>query len=313
MTTPATLVDFGFHGFVPGLAPLAERLGFARYWLGEHHAFDQVSNPLLMCGVLAGCTRDLRIGSAGVCLPLHAPLTVAEDALTVDLLSRGRLDLGVCAGMAGDPQLMQALRDGRRTRQDEFAKKVRRLAALLDQRRAAAAGEPGPTLWVLGSSERTARLAGELGAAFAFSQHHNFAGLDPAAVIASYRAGFRPAPGRRDPRVMLVVSGICRSTEAQAGVLRGRLLDGRPQARLPGLFGSVDQFAAQLAALAGPSSPDELGVIDLSFAFGADAAAFGERDASLHHLARALGLGAATGAPARRPRLPASGGQIRAT
>jgi luciferase family oxidoreductase group 1 len=281
MRAPVTFVDLGPAADAPNLAELAEGLGYARYWIGEHHSPLQCSNPLLLTALCAGVTSSIRVGTAGVCLPFYAPLAVAESAALLRSFYPGRIDLGICAGVGAEASASAALFDGRPDERRDFETKARELSGLLFEAPGAELRPPVPLpcasvvdaaeLWVLGSGARSAQLAGELGAAFGFSQHHAAGRADAKAMIALYRSSFRPGRGLARPHAMLVVSGLVTGAAADATGLLGQVLVASEggiggAAPIPSLVGPAEGVAEEIVRRLGASGAEELGWIDLTFA-----------------------------------------------
>jgi luciferase family oxidoreductase group 1 len=203
------------------LARHAERLGFRRYWLAEHHNMPGVASAataVVMAHVAAG-TRTIRIGAGGVMLPNHPPLVIAEQFGTLASLHPGRIDLGLGRAPGSDPITAEALRrdpaGGDRFPQD--------VLELLHYFEPAAAGQrvravPGAGLdvpvWILGSSLFGAELAAHLGLPYAFASH--FAPQAMLQAVALYRERFRPSARLATPYVMLGVNVVAAATDAEA-------------------------------------------------------------------------------------------------
>src|ERR1700721_807898 len=186
------------------LARLADRLGYTRYWVAEHHNLPPVASsaPDIMIGQIAAITRRMRVGSGGVMLPNHAPLTGAERFKGLEALFPGRLDLGIGRAPGTDPITSVALRRRQDIRDDDdFLERFQELM-LIEQRgfpdghpfrtvRAMRGDVRLPPIYLLGSSGYSAELAAAIGAGFAFA--HHFATYDPVAAMSSYRAHFKPS------------------------------------------------------------------------------------------------------------------------
>jgi luciferase family oxidoreductase group 1 len=198
------------------LVRFADRLGFHRYWVGEHHHAMQCPNPLLLAAVLLGLTARIRIGTGALGLLARSPLVIAEDVNILRTLYGDRFDLGVTPRLVGDgPGTRDLLLDGR----DEsairkgFPERLRSLASLLTEGLVPAL--PGhddgpPVLWLVGSSQETARTAASLGIGFCTSLFHARSLPDLDTALATYRQTFRPAAhGLPEPYVILVLSGVC--------------------------------------------------------------------------------------------------------
>lgn len=203
------------------LARHAERLGYQRYWLVEHHNTAGVagSATAVVMGHVAENTRTIRIGAGGIMLPNHAPLIVAEQFGTLAALYPGRIDLGLGRGINSDPATMQALR---RIPGDmeEFPRDVQELLSYL---RAAAPGQavravPGENanvpVWILSTSLGGAQLAATLGLPFAFGSHFSHDQIDVA--LSAYRGRFMASAQGAKPRVMLSVAVVCADTDEEA-------------------------------------------------------------------------------------------------
>ena len=202
-------------------AQAADRLGFKRFWLAEHHNMPGIASAAtaVVIGQVAGATERIRVGSGGVMLPNHAPLVVAEQFGTLDALYPGRIDLGLGRAPGTDGETARALRryfEGA----DRFPQDVMELQAFLGdpvagQRVTAwpGAGSKVP-LWLLGSSLFSAELAAHLGLPFAFASH--FAPELLMQALQTYRAGFRPSKALETPYAMAVVNVFAADTDTAA-------------------------------------------------------------------------------------------------
>jgi luciferase family oxidoreductase group 1 len=203
----------------------AERLGFTRYWLAEHHNMQGIASSAtaVLVGHIAGGTQRMRVGSGGIMLPNHAPLVVAEAFGTLAELYPGRIDLGLGRAPGTDPITMRALRRERVETEDDFPRDVAELQQLLGAARAGQAivAMPGAgtkvPIWLLGSSLFSARLAAERGLPYAFASH--FAPRLLHQAIALYRRLFRPSEVLAQPYVMIGVPLIAAPTDAEAEFL----------------------------------------------------------------------------------------------
>ena len=209
------------------LAQLAERLGYTRYWVAEHHNLPSVASsaPDIMIGQIAACTQRIRVGSGGVMLPNHAPLTVAERFKVLEALFPGRIDLGLGRAPGTDPITSIALRRRQEvTEDDDFLERFQELL-LLESRgfpdghpfgkvRAMPADVPLPPIYLLGSSGYSAQLAGLAGAGFAFA--HHFATHDAVAAMTSYRAHFKPSPALAHPHAILAIAAVAADSDSEA-------------------------------------------------------------------------------------------------
>ena len=202
-------------------AQAADRLGFKRFWLAEHHNMPGIASAAtaVVIGQVAGATERIRVGSGGVMLPNHAPLVIAEQFGTLEALYPGRIDLGLGRAPGTDGETARALRryfEGA----DRFPQDVMELQAFLGdpvagQRVTAwpGAGSRVP-LWLLGSSLFSAELAAHLGLPFAFASH--FAPELLMQALQTYRAGFRPSAALETPYAMAVVNVFAADTDAAA-------------------------------------------------------------------------------------------------
>jgi luciferase family oxidoreductase group 1 len=209
------------------LAQLADRLGYTRYWVAEHHNLPSVASsaPDIMIGQIAGLTRRIRVGSGGVMLPNHAPLTVAERFKVLEALFPGRIDLGLGRAPGTDPITSIALRRRQDVREDDdFLERFQELM-LIEARgfpeghpfrnvRAMPADVPLPPIHLLGSSGYSAELAAAIGAGFAFA--HHFATHDAVAAMTAYRAHFKPSPALARPHAILAVAAVAADTDAES-------------------------------------------------------------------------------------------------
>src|SRR6266516_2213745 len=192
------------------LAELADRLGYTRYWLAEHHNLASIASaaPEIMIGQIAAKTRRLRVGSGGVMLPNHAPLMVAERFKVLEALFPGRIDLGIGRAPGTDPVTSYALRRRQDAGgDDDFLERFQEL--LLFESNAFPEGHPFrsvrampqdvalPPIWLLGSSGYSAQLASVVGAGVSLA--HHFADHDAVGAMLNYRDGFKPSPTRSTP------------------------------------------------------------------------------------------------------------------
>ena len=191
------------------LAQHAERLGYRRFWLAEHHAMPGIASSATALAIMnaAGATSTIRVGAGGVMLPNHAPIVIAEQFGTLEALYPGRIDLGLGRAPGGDRAVAQALRRTLIGGEDRFPQDVLELQALLgpSETNQAVRAIPGENsnvpLWILGSSTYGAQLAALLGLPFAFASH--FAPAQMMEALAVYRGRFKPSGGLKEPYVML--------------------------------------------------------------------------------------------------------------
>lgn len=203
----------------------AERLGFARYWLAEHHNMPGIASSAtaVLVGHIAAGTSRIRVGSGGIMLPNHAPLVVAEAFGTLAELYPGRIDLGLGRAPGTDPLTMRALRRNRAESEADFPREVEELQQLLapalsGQRLVACpgAGTQVP-IWLLGSSLFSAQLAAQRGLPYAFASH--FAPRMLLQAVGLYRSLFQPSAQCDKPYVVIGVPVVAAPTDAQAQFL----------------------------------------------------------------------------------------------
>jgi luciferase family oxidoreductase group 1 len=206
----------------------AERLGYKRLWVAEHHGMPAVASsaPAVLIAHLADATTTLRVGSGGVMLPNHAPLVIAEQFATLEALHPGRIDLGLGRAPGTDQVTARALRRTLDLGADSFPNEVVELIKYLlptDGAPAHPFANPGngylPEMWLLGSSTFSAQLAGILGLSFSFAYH--FAPRELDAALEAYRSNFQPSIVLDEPRVMVAVSVICAPSVEEARWLSG--------------------------------------------------------------------------------------------
>ncbi len=209
------------------LASHVDALGYARYWVAEHHNLPNIASgaPDIMVGQIAAVTQRIRVGSGGVMLPNHAPLMVAERFKVLEALFPGRIDLGIGRAPGTDQVTSFALRRRQNvTEQDDFLDRFQELMLF-------ESGEfppnhpfrsisvmpidvPLPPIWLLGSSDYSAQLAAAVGSGFAFA--HHFAGHDAQDAMLKYRELFKPSHWRDTPYAILGVAVVCADTDAEA-------------------------------------------------------------------------------------------------
>jgi luciferase family oxidoreductase group 1 len=224
--TTATPGSVALHNSLD-LARLADRLGYKRYWLAEHHNLANIasSSPDIMIGQVAGATSRIRVGSGGVMLPNHAPLMVAERFKVLEALFPGRIDLGLGRAPGTDPVTSYALRARQDPRAgDEFLERFQELLLLehggfpeghpFRNVRAVPSDVALPPIWLLGSSGYSAELAAACGVGFAFA--HHFADYDAASAMLGYRDAFKPTPMLPQPCAILATAAIAADSDAEA-------------------------------------------------------------------------------------------------
>jgi luciferase family oxidoreductase group 1 len=278
------------------LARHAERWGYRRYWVAEHHNMKGIASAAtsVVIGHLAGGTSKIRVGAGGIMLPNHSPLVIAEQFGTLEALYPGRIDLGLGRAPGTDQLTVRALRRDWSSA-EEFPQDVLELQALLgppqpDQRIFAVPGtDSNVPLWILGSSLYGAQLAAMLGLPYAFASHFAPAALLQALQV--YRETFKPSAQQATPYAMAGLHVVAADTDEEAKRLftstqqqftnmvrnrRGRLqppIDDidtywTPQEKLQAesmmtyaIHGSLDTVRRKLAAFIELTRADELMVV----------------------------------------------------
>ncbi|GAB2707596.1 LLM class flavin-dependent oxidoreductase [Kitasatospora kifunensis] len=252
------------------LARGAERWGYHRFWVAEHHGMPGVasSTPAVLIAHLGAHTSTLRLGSGGVMLPNHAPLAIAEQFGLLEALHPGRIDLGLGRAPGTDQATARALRRGEHEDPDDFPRRLSELTHFLDgdfpaghpyaRLSAVPNGPQRPPIWLLGSSGFSAQLAGRLGLPFAFAHHFSAENTVPALEL--YRSSFRASEVLAEPYALIGVSAVAvpeggrqaaRRLAASAGLGMLRLRRG-----MPGPIPTPEEAAAY------PYSPAEADFLD---------------------------------------------------
>jgi luciferase family oxidoreductase group 1 len=207
------------------LAQHAERFGFNRYWVAEHHGIPGIASAAtsVLIGHIAAGTSTIRVGAGGIMLPNHSPLVIAEQFGTLEALFPGRIDLGLGRAPGSDQVTARALRRNLSADENQFPRDVLELMAYFApaQEGQAVRAVPGEglniPLWILGSSLFGATLAAALGLRFAFASHFAPAQMEQAIEI--YRTQFRPSEQLQKPYVMLGFNIFAADTDAEAQLL----------------------------------------------------------------------------------------------
>jgi luciferase family oxidoreductase group 1 len=307
------------------LARRADQLGYHRFWVAEHHNMATVAStsPPVLIAHLAATTRRLRIGSGGVMLPNHPTLVVAEQFAMLEALHPGRIDLGIGRAPGTDGATAIALRRSPDALgAEDFPRHLVDLMGLLGDRRsdhglwerfrATPSATSSPQIWLLGSSDYSAQLAGILGLPFAFAHHFDMGGTVEAATL--YRSRFEPSPVLDEPRLLVTASVLTAATEEEAEwySLPGRLsllarrtgrfqplvspeaanehpdLGAAMQLRTDRLVGDPSQVVAGLEDLVARTGADELMISTSTYGLA-------ERIRSFELLAEVWGLAPTTG------------------
>lgn len=209
------------------LAQHAEKWGYNRYWVAEHHNMPGIASSAtsVVIGHIAAGTSKIRVGSGGIMLPNHAPLVIAEQFGTLESLFPGRIDLGLGRAPGTDQVTAQALRRDRRSDGHDFPEQLFELRAYFDPSIAAekmpVRAIPGEGLkipiWLLGSSGYSAQLAGQLGLPFSFASHFSPEYTIPALEL--YRRNFQPSEVLSEPYAMVGVNVIAADSDDRAKYL----------------------------------------------------------------------------------------------
>jgi len=234
------------------IARHADRWGFTRYWMAEHHGMPGIASAAtaVLIGHVAGATSRIRVGAGGVMLPNHAPLVIAEQFGTLEAMYPGRIDLGLGRAPGSDLATSRALRRNLNSDPDEFPRDVMELIAYFEGegpvRAVPGEGHQVP-IWILGSSLFGAQLAAMLGRPYAFASH--FAPAQMMDAIAVYRSRFRPSRHLDKPYVMLGFNVAAADTGEEARYLASswqqsfvNLRSGRPGRLPPPVEGYVDSL-----------------------------------------------------------------------
>ena len=242
-----------FHNTLD-LAQSAERWGFQRYWLAEHHGMPGIASAAtaVLLGYIAGGTSTIRVGAGGIMLPNHSPLVIAEQFGTLESLYPGRIDLGLGRAPGSDHAAARAMRRNLASSADEFPQDV---VELMDyfagSTRRSVQAVPGAGLqvpvWILGSSLFGAQLAAHLGLPYAFASH--FAPTMMMQAIDFYRSNFRPSAQLSKPYVMLGYNVFAADTDAEGQLLASsmqqafvNLHSGRASRLQPPVAGYLEQI-----------------------------------------------------------------------
>ncbi|MBO0811673.1 MAG: LLM class flavin-dependent oxidoreductase [Microlunatus sp.] len=212
------------------LARTADQAGYHRYWVAEHHNMPAVAstNPPVLIALLASATERIRVGSGGVMLSNHAPLVVAEQFSLLESAFPGRIDLGIGRAPGSDPVTNWALRHGGGGTEgivEDFPTHIGNLIKMMSPDGVGLVLQGGtydlhatpkatgvPTIWLLGSSDYSARLAAEQGLPYVFA--HHFSGDGTAEMLQLYRDNFKPSELLSEPLTFLTVNAsVAASTE----------------------------------------------------------------------------------------------------
>jgi luciferase family oxidoreductase group 1 len=250
------------------LAQAAERLGYSRYWLAEHHSTPGLAgaSPEVLIGQVAARTSSIRVGSGGVMLSHYSALKVAENFRMLETLFPGRIDLGIGRAPGSDQLTARALRHGPGALGiEQFPAQLADLVGYLHDRvppghpfaavRAMPAGPTAPEVWLLGSSDESAMYAAHLGLPFSFAHFINDQGGPE--VMRAYRERFRPSPEHPSPQGSVAVFALCAETEAEAQ----RLAKSRDLFIVRLYTGRMAPYPSVDEAEAHPYTPHELAIV----------------------------------------------------
>ena len=204
------------------LAKLADSLGYKRFWLAEHHNMAHVASTatVVLIGYIASQTQNIRVGSGGIMLPNHAPLIIAEQFGTLELLYPNRIDLGLGRAPGTDGLTAQAIRKDFFEQSQRFPENVAALQYFFSEENANAKVRAFPAegtkvpIWILGSSMDSAALAAAKGLPYAFAGH--FAPKQMYQAFQFYRDNFEPSEYLDQPRTMACVNAIAAETDEEA-------------------------------------------------------------------------------------------------
>lgn len=243
------------------LAQAAERLGYKRFWVAEHHAMDGVAGGAasVVLAHIGNATSTIRIGSGGIMLPNHTPFQIAEQFGTLDALFPGRIDLGLGRAPGAGPELQRALRKNLNQAAEHFPQDVLELRALITGAvdlpiRATPGYGANVEFWMLGSSLFGAQLAARLGMPYAFAAHFAPDHLDQALEL--YRRDFQPSEQLERPHVMVAMNVFAAESDEEAVLLASsqqqsfvRLRSGSPGKLPPPIMNYLDSLPAASRAM----------------------------------------------------------------
>jgi luciferase family oxidoreductase group 1 len=260
------------------VAKHAEKLGYHRLWLAEHHNMEHIASSAtaVLIGHVAAATKNIRVGSGGIMLPNHSPLVIAEQFGTLETLYPGRIDLGLGRAPGTDQVTAMALRRGNLNTPYQFPTDVKELQRYFSNTdpNAKVRAFPGEglkiPLWILGSSTDSAYLAAQLGLPYAFATH--FAPKQFEVAIEIYRKNFVPSEQLAQPYVMACVNVIGADQDEEAeflatslyrmflGILTNTRSGLRPPGPLPSLFNTseVQQALESMISCTFIGSPQKL-------------------------------------------------------
>jgi len=245
------------------LAKHAEKLGFMRFWLAEHHNMTGIASAAtsVIIGHVAGATSKIRVGSGGIMLPNHSPLVIAEQFGTLESLYPGRIDLGLGRAPGTDQATMHALRRGKG--EEDFPALLEELRFFLrspvENQRVQAVPGAGLNIpiWLLGSSGFSAALAGKLGLPFSFAAHFSPENTLPALEL--YRRNFQPSETLEKPYAMVALNVIAADDNEEAK----RLATSQHQSFLRLIRGMPGRLQPPVDSMEGLWTPQERAALEM--------------------------------------------------
>ncbi len=272
------------------LVPIAEKLGFHRYWLGEHYEYGVAwRSPEILLSLLAGFTENIRIGIAGVLLLLHSPLKIVQNYKLLEYLFANRIDLGIAAGRA-PKEIMPALLNGTDELLKSYPELVQELIQFMDQSfpekhpyqkiTTPLQGVGRPEMWLLTTGGSSSTLASQHQFNLCFSLFHVFSKEGIASdVLRRFRDQYEQTH-HAPATTSIAVAGVCAETYAQAMKLKESYMS---QFFVPKIFGTPENCREQILTLKDTYQVDEITFLDLC-------PDFHTRLQSMHYLAEALQL-----------------------
>ncbi|GAA4702285.1 LLM class flavin-dependent oxidoreductase [Brevibacillus fulvus] len=263
------------------LAQTAERSGYIRYWVAEHHDMVHVASasPEVLLAYIGAHTNSIRLGSGAVLLPYYKPIKVAEAFHMLAALFPGRIDLGIGRAPGGSAHVSMALSDSYLAQVRRMPELVRDLSLLLANRFAVEGEEVrarplppvAPQLWLLGTHVKSAQYAAEQGAGYVFGQF--MSDDDGKEIVQSYRSQYKPSVLNQQPKAIIAVSVICAETEAEArslaeharswgAAVSGGAVNG-PQERQKTIVGTPQQVKEKLQQYEADMGVDEFMIVSM--------------------------------------------------